>query len=101
MIQEVEKSPKVALCRACYGTGKVKKVVEYPSRIFGKKRSETVEEVCRQCEGSGRVTVSAKMTLDIRPYKPKVEPVYERLNLYGKAARSQLSEACSRSKQDI
>lgn len=40
MIQEVEKSPKVALCRACYGTGKVKKVVEYPSRIFGKKRSE-------------------------------------------------------------
>lgn len=74
MIQEVEKSPKVALCRACYGTGKVKKVVEYPSRIFGKKRSETVEEVCRQCEGSGRVTVSAKMTLDIRPYKPKVEP---------------------------
>lgn len=30
MIQEVEKSPKVALCRACYGTGKVKKVVEYP-----------------------------------------------------------------------
>ena len=47
MIQEVEKSPKVALCR---------------------------EEVCRQCEGSGRVTVSAKMTLDIRPYKPKVKP---------------------------
>ena len=78
MIQEVEKSPKIALCRACHGTGKVKKVVETPSRffsrIFGKKRSETVEEVCRQCEGSGRVTVSAKMTLDIRPYKPKVEP---------------------------
>lgn len=44
MIQEVEKSPKVALCRACYGTGKVKKVVEYPSRIFGKKRSETVRK---------------------------------------------------------
>lgn len=100
MIQEVEKSPKVALCRACYGTGKVKKVVEYPSRIFGKKRSETVEEVCRQCEGSGRVTVSAKMTLDIRPYKPKVEPSMNDY-LYGKAARSQLSEACSRSKQDI
>lgn len=28
MIQEVEKSPKVALCRACHGTGKVKKVVD-------------------------------------------------------------------------
>ena len=34
MIQEVEKSPKVALCRACYGTGKVKKVVEYPTTFF-------------------------------------------------------------------
>ena len=62
MIQEVDKSHNVALSR------------DYPSRIFGKKRSETVEEVCRQCEGSGRVTVSAKMTLDIRPYKPKVKP---------------------------
>lgn len=37
MIQEVEKSPKVALCRACYGTGKVKKVVEYPSRNLWKE----------------------------------------------------------------
>ena len=34
MIQEVEKSPKVALCRACYGTGKVKKVVEYPLSLI-------------------------------------------------------------------
>ena len=68
-------SGKVRPCAVlAYGTGKVKKVVNNPSRIFGKKRSETVEEVCRQCEGSGRVTVSAKMTLDIRPYKPKVEP---------------------------
>lgn len=74
MIQEIEKTQKVALCRACHGAGVVRKTVEYPSRIFGKKRSETVEEVCRQCEGSGRVTVSAKMILDIRPYKPKVEP---------------------------
>lgn len=59
MIQEVEKSPKVALCRKCHGTGKV-------------RDSETQEErICEQCEGSGRVTVSAKMTLDIRPYKSK------------------------------
>lgn len=28
-----------------------------------------------QCEGSGRVTVSAEMALDIRPYKPKEKPV--------------------------
>ena len=39
--------------------------------IFERKKTETVEEVCAQCGGSGRVTVSAKMVLDIRPYKPK------------------------------
>ena len=71
MIQEVEKTPKVALCRACHGTGKVHRTVEYPSRIFERKKTEPVEEVCAQCGGSGRVTVSAKMVLDIRPYKPK------------------------------
>lgn len=65
MIQEVEKTPKVALCRACHGTGKVHRTVEYPSRIFERKKTETVEEVCAQCGGS------AKMVLDIRPYKPK------------------------------
>lgn len=74
MIQEVEKAPKVALCRVCHGTGKVEKTVKTPSRFFGSRKTETVEEVCKQCEGSGRVTVSAKMTLDIRPYKPKKEP---------------------------
>lgn len=59
MIQEVEKQPKVALCRKCRGTGKI-------------RNPETLEErICEQCEGSGRVTVSAKMTLDIRPYKPR------------------------------
>lgn len=59
MIQEVEKSPKVALCRACYGTGKVKKVVEYPSRIFGKKRSETVEEAC--ISGSSSISIASPL----------------------------------------
>lgn len=54
MIQQVEKSPKVALCRNCYGTGFV---------VSGILRK------CPQCEGSGRVTVSAKITYDIRPYK--------------------------------
>lgn len=42
------KAPKVALCRKG-------------------------EEICPQCEGSGRVTVSCEMTLDIRPYHPKVK----------------------------
>lgn len=70
MIQEVEKAPKVALCRECHGTGIVLKTVERPSRLFARKRPETVEEPCPQCGGSGRVTVSARMTLDIRPYIP-------------------------------
>lgn len=71
MIQEVEKAPKVALCRTCHGTGKIHRIVKYPSRIFSKKKTETTEEVCSQCGGSGRVIVSAKMALDIRPYKSK------------------------------
>lgn len=57
MIQEVEKQPKVALCRKCRGTGKF-------------RDPETLDvRVCDQCEGSGRVTVSAKMIFDIRPYR--------------------------------
>lgn len=62
MIQEMKKAPKVALCRRCYGTGKVE-----TGKFFRKV------ETCPQCEGSGRVTVSCEMKLDIRPYKPKVE----------------------------
>ena len=59
MIQEVEKSPKVALGRKCDGTG----------RLHNRETGE--EHMCDQCEGTGRVTVSAKMTYDIRPYKPR------------------------------
>ena len=51
MIKEIEKHPKVALCRLCGGRGK------------------SGDEICPQCEGSGRVTVSARMTLDIRPFR--------------------------------
>ena len=40
MIQNVEKSPKVALCRACRGTGVVQRTTELPSRKFQKKESE-------------------------------------------------------------
>ena len=56
MILEVEKKPKVALCRKCYGTG----------RLHDKETGK--ECTCDQCEGTGRVTVSAKMSYDIRPY---------------------------------
>lgn len=71
MIRNITKAPKVALCRECHGTGIIQKTVEYPSRIFGRKKTETEETVCPQCGGSGRVTVSANIELDIRPYKPK------------------------------
>ena len=66
MRQEVTKEPKVALCRKCCGTGRT---------VSGRILRKT--EICPQCEGSGRVTVSCEMTLDIRPYKPQCEPVAE------------------------
>lgn len=69
MKRNVTKSRKIALCRACHGTGTVQKAVESPARFFGRRKTETA--VCPQCGGSGRVTVSANMELDIRPYDPK------------------------------
>ncbi|ETD21435.1 MULTISPECIES: hypothetical protein [Prevotellaceae] len=62
MSREVNKSPKVALCRECYGTGFQK------SSIGGTQTRVR----CPQCEGSGRVLVSCKMSLDIRPYKERL-----------------------------
>lgn len=58
MKREISRPPKVALCRVCKGTG----------RVAGDEEGEF--HTCLQCEGSGRVTVSCEMTLDIRPYKP-------------------------------
>lgn len=58
MLTTVEKSPKVALCRVCRGTGHT-------------LSAEGKEQTCTLCEGSGRVTVSCCMTLDIRPYRPR------------------------------
>lgn len=56
MKKTVYKAPKLTLCRECGGTG----------RIEGE-----VPVVCPQCEGSGRVTVSGVVELDIRAFKPK------------------------------
>lgn len=58
MIKEVTKPAKIAVCRECGGTG-------IKANLLGKPKQ------CPQCEGTGRVTVSGKMTLDIRPYKPE------------------------------
>ena len=38
MKHNVEKTPKVALCRACHGTGVIQRTTELPSRIFRKKK---------------------------------------------------------------
>lgn len=73
MKRNVTKNPKIALCRACHGTGTVQKAVEFSSRFFGRKKTETAVETCPQCGGSGRVTVSANIELDIRPYNPKIQ----------------------------
>lgn len=54
MKKTVRKPPHVSLCRECSGKG----VIDGDAPV-----------VCPQCEGSGRVTVSAVMELDIRPYK--------------------------------
>lgn len=58
MKRQVTRPTKVALCRVCHGTGYV-------------QGSDYEPTTCTQCEGSGRVTVSAKMEFDIRPYKAK------------------------------
>lgn len=58
MKKEVSKPEKVALCRECRGTGKL---------TVGKFVKEQVR--CPHCEGSGRVFVSCRMSLDIRPYR--------------------------------
>lgn len=58
MKKTIRKTPKVTLCRECGGTGHIDG--DHPV-------------VCPQCEGSGRVTVSGTMELDIRAYKPKHE----------------------------
>lgn len=59
MIKEVEKKVKLSICQKCSGRGV----------IHDDERGES--HVCDQCEGSGRVTVSARIRYDIRAYRPK------------------------------
>ena len=62
MKRTVTKNPKIALCRECHGTGQITTNDYSAFPTVG---------IWSQCGGSGRVTVSAKIELDIRPYKPK------------------------------
>ena len=56
MKKTVKKAPHITICRECGGKG----VINGDQPV-----------VCPQCEGSGRVTVSGVLDLDIRAYKPK------------------------------
>ncbi len=62
MKRNVIKDPKIALCRLCHGTGYLMKP---------EKNHELIP--CHQCQGTGRVTVSGLISLDIRPYKPNIK----------------------------
>ena len=64
MKRNVTKSPKIALCRACHGTGRI---------AAGDYSTFPTYRTCSQCGGSGRVTVSANIELDIRPYNPNIQ----------------------------
>lgn len=62
MKRTVTKGAKIALCRQCRGTG----IWRHESEA-----GVTIADTCPQCEGSGRVMVSAVMEFDIRPYRHK------------------------------
>lgn len=56
------KHPKVALCRYCGGRG-------YLVRLDEREENEIIK-TCLDCQGSGRVVVSAVMEITIKPYDP-------------------------------
>lgn len=56
MKKVIRKSPKLALCRECSGSG----VIDGDQPV-----------TCPQCEGSGRVMVGGTLHLEIRAYKPE------------------------------
>lgn len=56
------KHPKVALCHRCGGMG-------FLTRLDDRGENE-VTRTCPDCEGSGRVVVSAVMEVTVDPYRP-------------------------------
>lgn len=64
MKRQVTKPAKIALCRVCHGTGRT---------LTGDYSTFPTYCTCAQCGGSGRVTVSANIELDIRPYNPNIQ----------------------------
>lgn len=62
------KHPKICLCRRCSGAGFITKLDEW--------EENEIIETCPDCEGSGRVKVSAIREVTIEPYVPlmKKEP---------------------------
>ena len=62
MTEKKYKHPKVALCRRCGGQGFLIKLDEREENEF--------TLTCPDCEGSGRVWVSAVMEVTVDPYRP-------------------------------
>lgn len=58
MKKEITRGVRVTVCKECGGSG-------VRTDDGGQERR------CRQCQGSGRVTVSSVTVLDIRPYHPR------------------------------
>lgn len=78
----VEKPERVALCRRCRGTGEIYtppggeplQALHTPQSLCdGSPNLGQQLKVCPQCEGSGRVMVSCKMELQIKPYRGVLE----------------------------
>ncbi|WP_455670467.1 molecular chaperone DnaJ [Phocaeicola faecalis] len=57
------KHPKVALCRYCGGRG-------YLVSLDEREENEIIK-TCPDCQGSGRVVVSAVMEVTVAPYRPE------------------------------
>ena len=57
MTHHVTKKPRIAICKMCGGTGMM---VDY---------THDVSMTCPQCKGSGRVVVSCRMEVDVKPYQ--------------------------------
>lgn len=63
MKRVLEKPERIAICRRCYGTGRL---AETPQA-----NRNNHDATCPQCGGSGRVIVSCRMDLEIHPFPDK------------------------------
>lgn len=68
MKRVLEKPERIAICRRCYGTGRLGCEPLQANR-------NNHDATCPQCGGSGRVMVSCRMELEIHPFPDKHKEV--------------------------